>query len=39
MAFMVALAFASTLALWLIARLWRLVAGVFRRHSLHPAGA
>jgi hypothetical protein len=38
-AFMVALAFASMLALWLIARLWRLVAGVFRRHSLHPAGA
>jgi hypothetical protein len=36
-AFMVTLVIAVVVAVWLIARLWRLVTGIFRRHSLRPA--
>ena len=36
--FLIMLGIVTVLALWLIFRLWRLVAGLFRRHSLRPAG-
>ena len=36
--FLIVLGIVTMLALWLIFRLWRLVAGLFRRHSLRPAG-
>ena len=36
--FLIVLGIVTVLALWLIFRLWRLVAGLFRRHSLRPAG-
>ena len=35
-AFLVTLLAAVVIAVWLIARLWRLVTGIFRRHSLRP---
>lgn len=35
--FLIVLSIVTVLALWLIFRLWRLVAGLFRRHSLRPA--
>jgi len=36
-AFLVTLVAAVVVALWMISRLWRLLAGIFRRHSLRPA--
>ncbi|MBL8385084.1 MAG: DUF4126 domain-containing protein [Burkholderiales bacterium] len=38
-AFLACLALVVLLSLWLIVRLWRLVAGLFRRHSLTAAGS
>ncbi len=38
-AFLVTLALAFVVAIWLIARLWRMVMGIFRRHSLRPEPA
>ena len=35
-AFLVTLLAAVVIAVWLISRLWRLVTGIFRRHSLRP---
>ena len=38
LAFLVALACAVALSCWLIAVLWRFMAGLFRKHSLRPSG-
>jgi hypothetical protein len=36
-AFLVTLVAAVVVAVWMISRLWRMITGIFRRHSLRPA--
>ena len=36
--FLPALGLVLVLSIWLIARLWRFMARLFRKHALHPAG-